>query len=123
MLAACKTLAQQCSEIEQQTRKSGDSVSPKSLVVSRTRLSRANKAKMTTALETIPADEEGATLLHKPKTIGIRRVVVGAALSGACNKACPSGKDSECLRFGGDNSCAKCDTTSGTRFMLSLIHI
>ena len=43
--------------------------------------------------ETIPVDEEGATLLRKPKTIGIRRVVVAAAVSGACNKACPSGKD------------------------------
>ena len=66
--------------------------------------------------ETIPVDEEGATLLRKPKTIGIRRVVVAAAVSGACNKACPSGKDSECSWLGGDNSCTKCDTTSGTRF-------
>ena len=37
--------------------------------------------------------------------------------SGACNKACPSGKDSECSWLGGDNSCTKCDTTSGARFM------
>ena len=36
--------------------------------------------------------------------------------SGACNKACPSGKDSECSWLGGDNSCTKCDTTSGTQF-------
>ena len=36
---------------------------------------------MTTALETIPADEEGATLLPKPKTTGIRRVVVAAAVA------------------------------------------
>ena len=33
-----------------------------------------------TKLETIPA-EEGATLLPKPKSTGIRRVVVGAALA------------------------------------------
>ena len=168
---------------------------------------------MTALEETIPIDEEGATLLPKPKTTGIRRVVVGAALvsfvigvlaatavrtspgrhasnlhskhkhettevddegphpyywddddfpddgieteacdrkcttdadcatefpefnhcgvcqkqwqigdapspppSGACNKACPSGKDSECSWLGGDNSCTKCDTTSGTQF-------
>ena len=147
--------------------------------------------------ETIPVDEEGATLLRKPKTIGIRRLVLGAALAsfvigvlaatavtspgprqasdlhskhkyettevddegphpyywddddfpddgieteacdrtcktdadcatefpefnqcGVCQnwKACPSGKDSECSWLGGDNSCTKCDTTSGTRF-------
>ena len=36
---------------------------------------------MTTALETIPPDEEGATLLPKPKTTGIRRVVVAAAVA------------------------------------------
>ena len=37
---------------------------------------------MTTALETIPVDEEGATLLHKqPRSTGIRRVVLGAALA------------------------------------------
>ena len=35
---------------------------------------------------------------------------------GACNKACPSGRDSECSWLGGANSCTKCDTTPGTRF-------
>ena len=36
---------------------------------------------------------------------------------GACNKACPSGSDSECAWLGGRNSCTKCDTTPGSRFM------
>ena len=107
---------------------------------------------MTALEDTNPIDEEGATLLPKPKTTGIRRVVVAAAVlsfalgllaatavtspgrhasnlhskhkhettevddDGACNKACPSGKDSECSWLGGDNSCTKCDTTSGTQF-------
>ena len=67
-------------------------------------------------LQTIPA-EEGA-LLQKPKA-SLRRVIVADAPSpsgGACNKYCPSGKDSECSWFGGANSCTKCDTTPGTRF-------
>ena len=36
---------------------------------------------MTTLEETIPVDEEGATLLPKPKSTGIRRVVAAAALA------------------------------------------
>ena len=35
---------------------------------------------MTDLEETIPVDEEGAMLLHKPKSTGIRRVVAAAAL-------------------------------------------
>ena len=36
---------------------------------------------MTAIEETIPVDEEGAMLLHKPKSsIGIRRIVVAAAV-------------------------------------------
>ena len=36
---------------------------------------------MTTLEETIPVDEEGAMLLHKPKSTGIRRVVAAALAS------------------------------------------
>ena len=36
---------------------------------------------MNTLEETIPVDEEGATLLPKPKSTGIRRVVAAAALA------------------------------------------
>ena len=67
-------------------------------------------------------DHKGKLTMEKCKGKGdkTQQWQIGDAPSppsgGACNKACPSGKDSECLRLGGDNSCTKCDTTSGTRF-------
>ena len=43
---------------------------------------------MTTLEETIRVDEEGATLLHKqPRSTGIRRVVLGAAVVGNAGAA------------------------------------
>ena len=55
----------------------------------------------------------------KPYSSDSQKWQIGDAPSpsgGACNKFCPSGKDSECSWFGGANSCTKCDTTPGTRF-------
>ena len=55
----------------------------------------------------------------KPYSSASQKWQIGDAPSpsgGACNKFCPSGKDSECSWFGGANSCTKCDTTPGTRF-------